>query len=558
MSYIFNEEEESRTLEILESLRTAREAADIFLRQMESGAMEQFGEVAGLLGQLLTAIQRASESYAERREEINLPQTCRSLLGSFQVICACWPGNAAKAKMKLQFELIPTLEEAYMRFYYWAYVHGHPDREKRYYSEEIYELASNPYANEALETGCFKYDISFWVLAYNHLDYTKMCVESLLKNLPSGLNYELILWDNGSTDETTAYFESVRPTKLIESRSNWAIGMATVRAVEGRYLLAISNDVMVMPGAIENMLDCVYSDSSVAWVVPTTPNVSNYQAIPAAYSNLEEMRLFAQRNNVKNAYRREQRVRLCDPIALVDMLKCYSRKGICNTGYLNGNYNMFPDDRASLLLRRAGYKLMLAKDAYCYHFGSATLKDEIQRQNEQKFYAEGRRGFYNWFGIDPWGTGFCYDPCFFKRVVGEHTGHTEVLGINCGLGSNSLKIKEQIKEYCHNMDCTLTNITDDDRFLLDLKGISDIAQMTGSIKLFKSILYQHTFDYIVWETPFLTQYKFKTLIALCMEHLTQDGAVFLKQSDQTASYFRAPKSNIRLLENGWFAIDKAV
>ena len=34
----------------------------------------------------------------------------------------------------------------------------------------------------------------------------------------------------------------------------------------------------------------------------------------------------------------------------------------------------------------------------------------------------------------------------------------------------SLKIKEQVKEYCHNTDCILENITDDNKYLMDLKG----------------------------------------------------------------------------------------
>lgn len=51
---------------------------------------------------------------------------------------------------------------------------------------------------------------------------------------------------------------------------------------------------------------------------------------------------------------------------------------------------------------------------------------------------EGRRDFARAYEVAPWGTGFCYDVVFIDRVVGEHTGHVEVLGINCGLGGNSL------------------------------------------------------------------------------------------------------------------------
>jgi len=550
--HTFTEEEESKALDILDSIKTCREAAGIMLSEMNGSDAGRLAEMAELLGKLLAAVGKAAEPYAKKQTNITLPQTSRSMLESLQDICRCWPERTERSRMKLQFELIPTLEEMYMRFYYWAYVDSHPNREQRYYSEEIYELASNPYANEALETKRFKYDVSFTVLAYNHLDYTKKCVESLLKNIPRGLNCELILWDNGSSDGTAEYFESIQPTKLIESRSNWSIGSAPSRAIEGRYHFGISNDVVILPGAIENMLDCMRADESIAWVVPSTPNVSNYQTIPCKYNSEEELLAFARKNNVGSVFRREQRTRLCDPIGLQDTLSFYSRKGVCHIGYLNKDVNMFPDDRVALLFRRSGRKMFLSKDAYCHHFGSVTLKDEITKKNEQTFYNEGRRKFLDWFGIDPWGTGFCYAPIFLERVVGEHSGHVEVLGINCGMGSNSLKIKEQIKEYCHNTDCTLTNITDDGRLILDLKGVSDAAEMVTKIKELKSLLFQRSFDYIVWETPFLPQYKFGTLLDLCAEHLAEGGMLLIKRSEQNSRVLNGAETGMHELGDDWF------
>lgn len=275
----------------------------------------------------------------------------------------------------------------------------------------------------------------------------------------------------------------------------------------------------------------------IAWVVPATPNVSNYQTIPSKYSNSEELLQFASKNNHSDHTRWEQRVRLCNPIEIRRSSVFFSTGGLgldsCYHTVHPIYSRSFPDDRTSLLLRRNGYKLMLAKDAYCHHFGSVTLKDEVKQQNEQKYYLEGRREFYNAFGVDPWGTGFCYDAVFLNRVVGEEHGHVEVLGVNCGLGSNSLKIKEQIKEYCHNLDTCLSNITDDSSFILDLKGISDTAQTVTTIKELKAFLNGQAYQYIVWETPFLLKYKFKTVLEVCMGALTPGGKLIIKLTEQS-------------------------
>ena len=196
--------------------------------------------------------------------------------------------------------------------------------------------------------------------------------------------------------------------------------------------------------------------------------------------------------------------------------------------------------------------MCLVKDAYCHHFGSVTLKDEIKRKNEQEYYLKGRQEFYKAFNVDPWGPGFCYDQIFLQRVVGEEHGHVEVLGINCGLGSNSLKIKE----YCHNTDCTLTNITDTPRFLADLKGVSDEATIISSIKHFKSSLYQKSFQYIVWEEPFLKQYKYRTLLDLCSDHLSPGGKLLVKLTEQSRSTVTKVFPQYREIGNDWVILEK--
>lgn len=556
LEHIFTVEEENLALQLLDSIDTACEAIDILLDYAAKRDFNMFMRLAGDLKDLITGIRAAAELFHRKKEQITLPVTCECALFSLQSACNALPADWNKAEMKLRFELQTGLDEAYMRFYYHAYVSSHPEREKLYYDQEVYELASNRFVNQALETGAFRHEVSFVITAYNHLDYTRMCVEGLLQNIPDGLDYELILFDNGSSDATEAFFESVHPDKLLHAKVNYGYGMFFVRAVESKYVLSISNDVIILPGAIENMLSCMRSAEDIARVVPTTPNVSNLQMIAASYNDREEMDAFARRNNVFNPYRWEQRTRLCDPLALDNMALCYSRKGLCSNGYLTDGINSFPDDRIAMFCRRRGYKMYLAKDSYCHHFGSVTIKDDVTRQNEAKYYAEGRIKFMAQFGIDPWGTGFCYDPAFLDRVVGEHTAHTEVLGINCGMGSNSLKIKEQIKEHCHNTDCILTNVTDDERYIPELTGVSDSAVLVRKIKQFKQLLQGRSFDYIVWDAPFLIQYEYSVLIELCKKHLTSRGKLFFRQSPQLKEY--QPETGVIPLGGEWFALSKTI
>ena len=51
-------------------------------------------------------------------------------------------------------------------------------------------------------------EVTVFVQAYNRLDKTKRCVESILQNT-QGIDYELLLLDNGSEDGTLDFFRTI-------------------------------------------------------------------------------------------------------------------------------------------------------------------------------------------------------------------------------------------------------------------------------------------------------------------------------------------------------------
>lgn len=547
--------EDQAVLQILELLDTMQEACQELYTNAEVENTQGFDQLCAGMSLGLTQILRSVETI-ETAGNQKLRPSCESVLDSIRRIKVLYGADRTACLRKVEFELLPLLQQAHAMYYFFQYLADHPERLPEYYAEKKNLLFGNEYIDEALERGSFKYEVSIYVQAYNKLDYTKMCVESLLKNIPAGLKYELILVNHGSDDGTKEYFESVRPDKQLDISVNGGGAGAVYRIVEGEFMLMISNDVIVTPHAIENMLACMRSNPRIASVVPTTSNISNLQTIPAEYSSLEELAEFAQQNNQLDPFRWEERVRLCNPIQLIRSSVFCASKGLCVNGAFHTSHPVyalsFPDDRMSLLLRRHGYRSVLAKDAYCHHFGSITLKDEIQQHNEQKYYAEGRKKFLQAYGVDPWGTGFCYDPIFMQRVVGEDQGHVEVLGINCGLGSNALKIKEQIKEYCHNTDCRLSFFTDDSRVLSDLQGIGSGASEITSIKKLKCALDKRAFQYIVWEDSFLTHYKYGTLLDCIRKSLAPSGKLLLKLTEQNRKLVHQESLNGKELGNNWF------
>jgi|GEM_PF-6898629 len=193
-----------------------------------------------------------------------LSLTCESIIDSLKRIIALFLSDRIRCANKIEYELPPLIEIIYMNFCFYEIASKDEKLLKQYLEQDRFILGSNSYTDHSEETGDYKYELSICILAFNKLDYTKLYVESLLKHIPKGLSYELIFINHGSTDDTKSYFESIAPDKQLDTLKNGGGFEAIMKIVEGRYILSISNDVLVTENSIENMLACISSDPFIA------------------------------------------------------------------------------------------------------------------------------------------------------------------------------------------------------------------------------------------------------------------------------------------------------
>lgn len=428
-----------------------------------------------------------------------------------------------KLWMKLEFELIPLAKNLRFSFYFYNWIY--PDKEKirSFFEREVSSYYYSPYVENAKKTGKYKYDLSIFVLGYNKIEYTKACVKSLKKFLPNNIKYELIFINHGSSDGTKEFFESEDPDKQIDIEVNGG-GTGVIDCIaEGKYGMVVCNDVLVTKNSIDNMYKCITSDEKIGWVVATTSNVSNLQSIEASYSTLDELYLFAEKNNISNERKWEEKVRLCNPIDIYNvevMIDCICKKmgraiGVC-----------FPDDKLSYGFRRAGYKLMLAKDAYCHHFGSVTIKDEIPDPlAAEKIYTKGRIDFIKELGIDPWGYGFCHDLFLMQNITLNEENSGNILGINSGMGENPIKIRNLLKEKFGRKDSKITYLTQYEMNLEDMEGLGDKVFKVNEWTEYENLL-EEQFAYILLENG-VDEYNYKSILGL-FDFLTKDGILLVR------------------------------
>lgn len=474
---------EKDSSELLEMVCRKKEGQRAFIQEM----IEMFLKMEPQLEQLINEEPRLTAHLM-----------CKNVQFSLTNIMELIETDAHKARHKIKYELSPLIQELYVDLYFWGFCYPDQNKMKQYYRTEMPRLCPIPYTAQEGSSIDYKYDVSVVVVAYNKLEYTKLCLKYLKMYFPADLNHELILINNGSRDRTKEFFESLDPDKQVDIHINTKSFSMLSRIVEGKYILFISNDILIMPNAVQNMLTCIQSDDSIGCVVPTCPNTSNNQLIPVNYANEDEMITFAEKNNKSDPFRWEQRVRLIPPVVLARS----STEGIhaffgFRYPFYSERFLAFTDDLMSMIMRRNGYKSILAKDAYVHHFGSITIAEEANAREE--FYLNGRSAYHSAFGFDPWDKTCCFDPILINALSFVLEGPANILGINCGMGSNPLKVKEQLAENTRRRDVVMYNITNEHEFKQDLKGISDHFYFLEKWNEIEDIFENTSFSYIVAE-----------------------------------------------------------
>src|SRR5262249_673730 len=108
--------------------------------------------------------------------------------------------------------------------------------------------------------------------------------------------YELILIDNGSTDETDAYLRSLAGAKLVPNATNRGFPAAVnqgIAAAAGDQILVLNNDTIVTTAWLARMLAALRSHPRIGLVGPCSNFVGSEQQVEVGYDSLAGLDGFA-------------------------------------------------------------------------------------------------------------------------------------------------------------------------------------------------------------------------------------------------------------------------
>lgn len=230
---------------------------------------------------------------------------------------------------------------------------------------------------------------SIIILTFNKIEYTKRCIESIRKYTDDE-EYELIIVDNNSTDETIEWLGLQKDLKVIFNDKN--VGFPSgcnigIKASNNENdILLLNNDTIVTYNWLQNLRKSLYSNELIGAVGPTTNSSAYYQQIDVNYKNIYEMQEFALKHNISNEELWEERQKLIGFCMLIKR-KALDEVGLLDEVFTPGN---FEDDDYSIRLIQKGYKLILCFDTFIHHYGGVSFSNNseynhIIKKNEIAF-----------------------------------------------------------------------------------------------------------------------------------------------------------------------------
>lgn len=232
---------------------------------------------------------------------------------------------------------------------------------------------------------------SIVLVTHGQLGYTRECLESIRRLTDEPV--ELIVVDNASPDGTAEYVRSLRGVRLVANAENRGFPAAAnqgIAAATGRQVLLLNNDTLATTGWLSRMLRALDSDPAIGLVGPCSNRVSGCQQVEATYDDLAGLDGFAWDRG------RDHDGAIEDVDRLIGFCLLIRRAVIDAIGVLDERFGVgcFEDDDYTRRALAAGWRAVIARDAFVHHHGGRTFVGSgadfgaIMRENEAKYRAK--------------------------------------------------------------------------------------------------------------------------------------------------------------------------
>ncbi|MGO8677455.1 MAG: glycoside hydrolase family 99-like domain-containing protein [Limisphaerales bacterium] len=240
--------------------------------------------------------------------------------------------------------------------------------------------------------------VSVIIPVLNKIELTRKCLEALRKNTPAEL-CEVIVWDNGSSDGTRAFFQQQRASddapRYFRSEENLGFvggNNAAARHARGRFLVFLNNDTEPQAGWLEALLGTVEASPDVGAVGAKLiyPNGQLQEAGGIIFRDASGWNYGRTEDPREPRFNFPREVDYCSAACLLVRAELFRQLGGFDPRYAPAYYE---DTDLCFALRQAGYKVLYQPRCLVIHREGATAGQDLnsgfkqhQGINRQTFF----------------------------------------------------------------------------------------------------------------------------------------------------------------------------
>lgn len=245
-------------------------------------------------------------------------------------------------------------------------------------------------------------DVSVIIVNYNTKELTMNCIENIRRSI-LGIDYEIILVDNASTDGSKEFFDNFNDIVYIYNDQNLGFGKANnigARKAKGKYLFLINTDTIMLNNAPGMLFAIMEKDSKVGVLGVNIltkdydPNVSYSLLFPSIFSeflysspfNILYKALYGYKR-FYNLSRKPLKVAFVNGACMMVSKKLFDAMG----GFDPGFFMYFEETDLERRISKAGYKVLNIPEAKIIHLEGGSFNFKPARE---KLYFESRKFYF--------------------------------------------------------------------------------------------------------------------------------------------------------------------
>jgi GT2 family glycosyltransferase len=239
------------------------------------------------------------------------------------------------------------------------------------------------------DTSC-RHALSIVIVNWNSHDLLDRAIQSLRKTVTSSTDYEILVVDNGSDDDSVLACEKIAGLRVIQNERNLGFGRACnigAAASKGKYLIFLNPDCEVRSGSVERCLEELQrSDVGVCGIALVdergviTRTCHSFPSLRNFVYRILGLHLLSHRYS-DGTMQEWDHAHDADVDHVIGAFYGIRRNLFCALGGFDERYFVYLEDLdLSLRVRQAGYRVRFIASPSSFHVGGGVSRHVTARR----------------------------------------------------------------------------------------------------------------------------------------------------------------------------------